>query len=141
MLQSQSVLHVNPPDRLGHQRNGAETACGWLKPICKVRSGASPARRQWEPSHVCRASHPRSAACSGASRSGHTPVCLAHLIVRLPPNDQEVVVGMVEAAARSLDDLDGNLPAGPGTVPLDKDAGRWLRAVDCDRIAEQWPWG
>ena len=41
---------------------------------------------------------------------------LAHLIVRLPPNDQEVVVGMVEAAARSLDDLDGQLPAGPGTV-------------------------
>ena len=40
----------------------------------------------------------------------------AHLIVRLPPNDQEVVVGMVEAAARSLDDLDGHLPAGPGTV-------------------------
>jgi hypothetical protein len=41
---------------------------------------------------------------------------LAHLIVRLPPNDQEVVVGMVEAAARSLDDLDRHLPAGPGTV-------------------------
>jgi hypothetical protein len=32
------------------------------------------------------------------------------------PYDQEVVVGMVEAAARSLDDLDGHLPGGPGTV-------------------------
>ena len=41
---------------------------------------------------------------------------LAHLIVRLPPNDQEVVVGMVEAAARSLDDLDRHLPPGPGTA-------------------------
>ena len=37
-------------------------------------------------------------------------------IVRLPPNDQEVVVGMLEATARSLDDLDKHLPAGPGTV-------------------------
>jgi hypothetical protein len=43
---------------------------------------------------------------------------LAHLIVRLPPNDQELVVGMVEAAARSLDDSDRHLPAGPGTVDV-----------------------
>jgi hypothetical protein len=41
---------------------------------------------------------------------------LAHLIVRLPANDQEVVVGMVEEAAQSLDSLDGHLPAGPGIV-------------------------
>ena len=38
---------------------------------------------------------------------------LAHLIVRLPANDQEVVVGMVEAAARSLDDLDNNCRLDP----------------------------
>jgi class 3 adenylate cyclase len=56
-------------------RNGAGD-CWWM--AATNLQGIRPtslSRGQREPRHVCRASHPRSAACSGASRSGHPPVC------------------------------------------------------------------